>query len=108
MSIEAFFEFYSSFSMVILIALGVLAILCLVRAILGPTPADRVVGINMLGTITMAMITVLLVRLREGYLADIVLIYAMISFLAVIVLCKVYMGAFFARKKKREERNGNN
>lgn len=108
MTEESFWNFYNDFSLYILIALGVIAILCLLRAILGPKPADRIVGINMLGTVTMAMITVLLVRLREGYLADICLIYAMISFLAVIVLCKVYQGAYLEKKKKMEERNGHN
>lgn len=108
MSTELFYGIYDKFSAIILVALGIIAILCLLRAILGPKPGDRIVGINMLGTITMAIIAVLLVRLREGYLADICLIYAMISFLAVIVLCKVYQGAYFEKKKKLEERNGNN
>ncbi len=110
MSNELFLSTYSDFATVILIVLGVIAILCLLRAIIGPSSADRVVAINMLGTITMAMIAVLLVKLREGYLADICLIYAMISFLAVIVLCKVYQGAYFAKKKakqKEEKKNGN-
>ena len=109
MSTEAFYEAYSQFATIILIALGIVAILCLLRAILGPTPANRLVAVNMLGTVTMAMIAVLLVKLREGYLADICLIYAMISFLAVIVLCKVYEGAYRARKKakEKEEKNGN-
>lgn len=110
MSNETFFGIYSQFATVILIILGVIAILCLLRAIIGPTPADRGVAINMLGTITMSMIAVLLVKLREGYLADICLIYAMISFLAVIVLCKVYLGAYMAKKKakKEDKANGNN
>lgn len=108
MSTEQFFEAYSTFSTIILIVLGVIAILCLVRAIIGPTAADRGVAINMLGTLTMSMIAVLLVKLKEGYLADICLIYAMISFLAVIVLCKVYQGAYMERKKKKEDEHGNN
>jgi len=110
MSIDAFWNFYSQFATVILIGLGIVAILCLLRAIIGPTPANRLVAVNMLGTVTMAMIAVLLVKLREGYLADICLVYAMISFLAVIVLCKVYVGAFEAKKKakEREKQNGNN
>ncbi len=98
-----FFEAYSQFATVVLIALGIIAILCLIKSIIGPTAADRIVAINMLGTITMAIITVLLVKLREGYLADICVIYAMISFLAVIVLCKVYYGAYKAKRKARKE-----
>lgn len=103
MSLDMMFQTYGQYATVVLIILGVVAILLLVRAIIGPTPADRVVAINMLGTITMAIITVLLVKLREGYLADICLIYALISFLAVIVLCKVYTGAYFAKKKAKKE-----
>ncbi len=107
MSTEQFFDSYAKFSTVILVVLAVIAIALLIRAIMGPTAADRGVAINMLGTITMSMIAVLLVKLREGYLADICLIYAMISFLAVIVLCKVYYGAYRARKKAKEKRDGN-
>lgn len=111
MSIDMFWETYSSFSTLILIGLGIVAIICLIRAILGPTPANRLVAINMLGTVTMAMIAVLAVKIKEGYLADICLIYALISFLAVIVLCKVYVGAYETKKrikeKEKERKNGN-
>ena len=108
MNIDTFFEIYGTFATVVLIILGIIALLCLFKAIIGPTPADRIVAINMLGTLTMSMIAVLLVKLREGYLADICLIYALISFLAVIVLCKVYVGAYLARKKAEEgKKNGN-
>ena len=51
----------------------------------------------------MVIIAILTVMLEEGYLADICIIYAMISFLAVIVLTKVYMGVY-QEKKQREER----
>ena len=37
---------------------------------------------------------------------DICLIYAMISFLAVIVLTKVYMGVYMEWKNKGEEKYG--
>lgn len=105
---EAFWGAYNTFSMIILIILGIFALLLLLKSIMGPTVADRIVSVNMMSTVIVAMITVLLVRLREGYLADICLIYALISFLAVIVLCKVYLGAYLARKKKKgEQENGN-
>ena len=53
----------------------------------------------------MVMIAVLAILLKEGYLVDICIIYAMISFLSVIVLTKVYMGVY--REKKENEKNGN-
>ena len=45
----------------------------------------------------------LAVRLNESYLADIGLIYAMVSFLAVVLLTKVYMGAYRERKAREQE-----
>lgn len=87
-----------------LIILAVLVILCLVRAIIGPRTADRIVSVNMMGTMVIVVIAILTVMLGEGYLADICIIYAMISFLAVIVLTKVYMGVYLEKKEAQEER----
>lgn len=88
-----------------LIFLAVMLVLCLIRAIIGPRTADRVVSVNMMGTMVMVMIAILALMLEEGYLADICLIYAMISFLAVVVLTKVYTGVYL-EKKEEEEKDG--
>ena len=93
---------YHIFFMAVLIFLAVMVVLCLIRAIIGPRVADRVVAVNMMGTLVMVIIAILALMLEEGYLADICLIYAMISFLAVIVLTKVYMGVY--RQRKEEEK----
>ena len=82
-------EAYNLLFTVVLAVLGVLLFLCLLRAILGPRIADRVVGINMIGTIVIMMIAILALMLGEGYLVDIAIIYAMLSFLAVVVLAKI-------------------
>ena len=88
---------------IVLCVQGVILCCCLVRAILGPKVTDRIVAINMVGTNTIAIIAVLAVRLGESYLADIGLIYAMVSFLAVVLLTKVYMGAWRERRIKEEK-----
>lgn len=87
----------------VLIFFAVLLFACLLRAVLGPGVADRVVAVNMMGTMVMVMIAVFALLLGEGYLVDICLIYAMISFLAVVVLTKVYMGVYLAGKQNCEE-----
>ena len=89
-----------------LIFLAVMLMLCLVRAIIGPTISDRIVSVNMMGTMVMVMIAILALMQEEGYLVDICLIYAMISFLAVIVLTKVYMGVYAQKKEEAETKNG--
>ncbi len=84
----------------VLVILAILILLCLVRAIIGPRIADRIVAVNMMGTMVTVIIAILALLLDEGYLADICIIYAMISFLAVIVLTKVYMGVYMEKKEK--------
>ena len=90
---------YQGLFTAVLIVLAVLVILCLIRAIIGPRIADRIVSVNMMGTMVIVIIAILTVMLKESYLADICIIYAMISFLAVIVLTKVYMGVYLEKKE---------
>lgn len=93
------------------ILLGILAVMfliCLIRAVIGPRVADRIVSVNMLGTMVIVAIAVLAVMLGEGYLADVCMIYAMLSFLAVVIITKVYMGVYLEKKsKKGEKKDGN-
>ncbi|MDD3214298.1 MAG: monovalent cation/H+ antiporter complex subunit F [Eubacteriales bacterium] len=88
---------------VVLVILSVMTLLCLARAIRGPRIADRVVAVNMICTLTLAMICVLAMMLGEGYLLDVGLVYALIGFLAVVVLCKVYMGVALERRDQRAQ-----
>ena len=101
--ILALAQAYEILFVAVLVILAVFLMLSLVRAIIGPRVADRIVAINMMGTQTFAIIAILAVMKQEGYLVDICLIYAMTSFLAVIVLCKVYMGVYRQRKEGKEE-----
>lgn len=89
---------------VILIILAIMLVLCLIRAVIGPRIADRLVSVNMMGTVIMCIIVILGVVMNEGYLADIALIYAMISFLAVVVLTKVYTGVYLEQKEKKNQK----
>ena len=90
----------------ILVVLSVLIIACFIRAIKGPTIADRIVAINMIGTQIIIMVGVVALMLGAGYLVDVSMLYAMISFLAVVVLCKIYMGVFLERQAKAQAQQG--
>ena len=90
---------------------AVLLLLCLIRAVIGPRIADRLVAVNMITTMVTVIITVLAVLKGEGYLVDICLIYAMISFLAVVVLSRIYTGVYRETKehqKRKEEKSNAN
>ena len=90
---------------VFLIILAILLLICMVKTVVGPRVGDRIVCINMMGTIVMAIIAILAVKMQEGFLVDICLIYAMISFLALVVLCRIYLEVYKAGKEKEESEN---
>lgn len=98
---------YHALYTVTFVVLVVLDFLCLIRAIRGPRIADRIVAINMISTITIGIIMVLVMMLGQGGLADVALIYALIGFLAVVVLCKVYMGITLENRDKKKEAEKN-
>ena len=86
-------EYYNYLYMGALLCLGVGMLFALVRAIRGPRVADRIMGINMLGTMTLLTIAILAFLLEQGWLLDVSVIYAMISFLAVVVLSHIHITA---------------
>ena len=88
----------------VLCVLAVMQILCLIRAVIGPRIADRLVAVNMITTMVIVMIGILAVLKKESYLVDICLIYAMISFLAVVVLSRIYTGVYRENKDKQKEK----
>ena len=99
---------YHILFLVFLIILAILFFACLIRAVIGPRMADRIVAVNMMGTMVMVAIAILAVMLQEGYLVDICLIYAMISFLSVVVISKVYIGIYEEQHHNQENTEGGN
>lgn len=90
----------------ILSVLALMLVLCLIRAVIGPRIADRLVAVNMMGTMVMVIIALLAVVKDQGYLVDICLIYAMISFLAVVVLTRIYTGVYREASEHEKTKGG--
>ena len=76
-----------------LIALIVLIGAMLVRAIKGPRITDRIMSINMIGTMVICAILILSQLLKETFLIDVALIYAMVSLVTVLMLAAMYIPA---------------
>lgn len=94
-----------TFYIIVLVFLIVFCVLCLIRLIMGPSVADRLLAANMMGGIVIVIISLASVMLGEDFLLDVGLVYALISFLAVIILSQIYIGVYRQRhadKKKRE------
>ncbi len=93
---------YSTLEIAALIFLGLAMFMALFRAIRGPRIADRIIGANMAGTLTIMAIAILSHFLKQDWLLDVCLIYCMISFLAVVVLSKIYITVHLERKKREQ------
>jgi multicomponent Na+:H+ antiporter subunit F len=62
------------------VLLLILIFACLLRAAIGPTAADRVAAINVIGTKTMVLIALVSFISGQEYFLDVAIIYALISF----------------------------
>ncbi len=103
MSVEAAYHYLY---MTVLILFALLATVMMIRAIIGPRITDRVLSVNMIGTIVISCIAVLSVMLKESYLVDVALIYAMISFISVLILISVYLPNRQLRDSSLKEQTG--
>lgn len=70
------------------IFLAILTFLCLYRAYVGPTAADRVVAINVITTKVAMLIALLSIITGQEVFVDVALIYAMMGFIATICVSK--------------------
>ena len=87
----------------VLIFLGIALLFCLIRAIRGPRMADRIISVNMMGTLVVLIICILAFLMQEDYLVDIALVYTMLSFLAVVILTRICMGVWRSHHREKHE-----
>lgn len=85
------------------LVLALLMVAALVRAILGPRFTDRVIAVNMINTMAVAQIAILAVRLKEDFLVDVALVYALLSFLTVVVMTRLVLLRHRRKQLHREE-----
>ena len=97
-------KLYAYLFVAALIILGFFMILAIIKSIVGPTVADRVVSVNMISTMVVMTLCILTVLFdNEGYLADISMLYVLISFVAVVVLANVFINVNMRKKFKNNK-----
>lgn len=82
---------------IVITTLGLFALIVLIRVILGPKFTDRIVAVNCISTLVIAIICVLSILLKEDFLIDVALIYALLGFVANVLLTRNMLA-------KREEK----
>ena len=64
----------------------------LFRVIFGPSPADRIVAVDILGILIIGMLAVLGLYYDQNFFLDIALIWALLSFIASLAFAKILEG----------------
>lgn len=75
---------YGVAAIMVLVAMA----LALIRALRGPTVYDRILAVNVFGTATVIMISIVGFMIQSSGLIDIALIYALISFTATLAVLR--------------------
>jgi len=86
-----------------MIFISVTLCICLVRAIKGPTFADRIIAINMMCVKTILLIVIVGINLEEAFLVDVALVYALLSFVAVVVLTRIMLRSHFEKPRESDD-----
>ena len=84
-------ELYNGFLVLAMSIMALIAFAYLARAISGPKFSDRILAVNGIQTIIILIICILSILQGENYIVDIALIYAMLGFVTVIIVCKAYL-----------------
>ena len=66
--------------------------LCLYRIARGPTAPDRLVAIDILGTVMVGFVGILTAALGKEYLLNVAIVWALISFVGTLALAKYLVG----------------
>ena len=83
----------------VLIALALAVVVTLIYIIRSRLTVDRIIGINLIATIVVIAIAVLTHLLGQAYLADVAIVYVVMSFIAVMMLCRIYINLYHRRGK---------
>ncbi len=95
-----------SFFLATAIALVVLMILSLLRALIGPTILDRILGGNVIGTKTTVLLLLIGLLYDDlGMFVDISIAYALLNFIATLGATKFFLRRLdiFMEKQEQEE-----
>ena len=74
--------------MIVAVGLGILMLICLIRAILGPTAPDRVVAMDTTNTLVVAILVIMGTAWKETIYVDVAIVYAMLAFVSTLYISK--------------------
>jgi multicomponent Na+:H+ antiporter subunit F len=87
------------------LALIVTMALALTRAVMGPTVYDRVLSVNMFGTKTVLLLSVIAFQYGRPDFLDLALAYALINFIGVLAVLEFFRSRARHRARERQQQD---
>jgi len=78
--------------MITLVLLSISILIAMIRAILGPTIPDRVVGLDTVNTLVIASMLVFGAAKKEVIYIDVAIVYALLSYITTVLIAKYLEG----------------
>lgn len=100
MSLE---QAYQILYIVVLLMFGILIAVMLIRSVTTKGVMERILCVNMLSTMVICSIAILSRMMDESFLLDVALIYAMISFVTVLILSLTHIPPGAKRHRFHED-----
>jgi multicomponent Na+:H+ antiporter subunit F len=73
--------------LVVYALVGVTA-LSAVRVVVGPTPEDRLIGLNLVASLVLAILVLLAVRQQQAIYLDVALVYAILGYIGILAIAR--------------------
>ena len=59
-----------------------------VRVVIGPTPEDRLIGLNLAASQVLAILVLLAVRQKQAIYLDVALVYAILGYIGILAIAR--------------------
>ena len=89
-----------------MIFLSITILFCLIRGITGERFTDKILSVNVINVKVIILIMILGVYFERSYLIDIAMVYAVISFLSVVILSRIFLRDYMKKNTKIKNKGG--
>jgi multicomponent Na+:H+ antiporter subunit F len=67
-------------------------VVSMVRVVIGPTVADRMIGLNLVAAQTLALLVLISVSMARSIYLDVALVYDIFGFVGILVMTRYFSG----------------
>ena len=85
-----------------ILAIFIVMVMAIVRGFMGPTLYDRILAVNMFGTKTVLLISLLGFMMGRPEFLDIAIVYALINFISVVGVLRYSDSSVFKHHNKQK------